>query len=52
MIYRTQSGAPTDRNFLGFHMKKPKTARHLGAIKGTPRRLLPVPKHLKSIATI
>jgi hypothetical protein len=38
--------------FLSFHMKNPTAPRHLGAIKGTPMRLLPVPKHLKSTSTL
>jgi hypothetical protein len=38
--------------FMGFHMKIVTAPRPLRAIKGTPRRLIPAPKHLKSTPTL
>jgi hypothetical protein len=46
-LVRSQTGT-----FLGFHMKKPMDPWPLEAIKGTPRRLQPAPKHFKSIPTL
>jgi hypothetical protein len=46
-----QSDAHADGEGVELPNEAPTTPRSLGAIKGTPKRLLPVPKHLKSRTT-
>jgi hypothetical protein len=41
-------GAPVDREGVDLPNKAPMALRSLEAIKGTPRHLVVVPKHLKS----
>jgi hypothetical protein len=43
---------PQTGKFSSFLVEKPTAPRPLGSIKGTPRSLLPAPKHLKSTPTL